>query len=236
MPEQITILSSRRAYEFRPDDLRLTTLSIKPVQEEIQQLFHFQSSVMGTPMQTFGEVPVTYPPGFVFSMGVFFSAEKQPVPIRFLHFEQRRIVIEVAGPSSFIDTIAQRLFHFLSQIQIVDGSPVIGEPERILNYSEISAQFSFPLDALFASPVRRVFAKAISENAKGKEVVLAPTLVLPAYTSGQEFASVINYSFSFTLAGRAGTRPEDHIYFSSAPLDSESHLTYLEELERSLTS
>src|SRR5947209_3127631 len=111
MLEQIKLLSSRRAYEFRPDDLRLSVLSVKPVQEQITQLFQFQTSIMGTPMATFGDVPVTYPPGFVFDMGVWISQNKQVIPIRFLHFEQRRIVIDVAGPSFAITAIFDQLQH-----------------------------------------------------------------------------------------------------------------------------
>src|SRR5260221_5979497 len=98
MLEQVKLLTSRRAYEFRPDDLRISMLSTKPVQEQIQQLFQFQTAMMGTPIATFGDVPVTYPPGFVFDMGVWISQDKQIIPIRFLHFEQSRIVIDVAGP------------------------------------------------------------------------------------------------------------------------------------------
>ena len=96
MLEQVKLLASRRAYEFRPDDLRLSTLSIKPVQEQIQRLFQFQTAVMGSPMPTFGEVPATYPPGFVFNMGTWIAEDKQIIPIRLLHFEQRQIVIDVA--------------------------------------------------------------------------------------------------------------------------------------------
>jgi hypothetical protein len=236
MLEEIKILSSRRAYEFRLDDLRLTTLSIKPMQEQIQQLFQFQSSAMGTPMQTFGEVPITYPPGFVFNMGWWISQEQQIVPIRFLHFEQRRIVIDIAGPSSFIDAIAERLFLFLSDLRAADGSPVVGKIEQVLNYSEISVRFSFSLDTLFAPAVRKLFAKITNEKIDGKEVVPVPALVLQELANGQVYSGVVNASdpYSFTLAIRAGTQPQDHIYFSAAPLDSDAHLAYLNELDATL--
>jgi len=35
MPENMKVLASRRAYEFHADDLRLSTLSMKPVQAQI---------------------------------------------------------------------------------------------------------------------------------------------------------------------------------------------------------
>jgi hypothetical protein len=236
MLEQIKLLSSRRAYEFRPDDLRLSTLSVKPMQEQIQQLFQFQTSVMGSPMPTFGDVPTTYPPGFVFNMGTWISQEKQIIPIRFLHFEQRRIVIDVAGPSSAITTIFEQLRHFLSELQASDGSPIVGEPERVLDYTAISAQFPFPLDAMFAPPLRKLFARVFSANASSEESVLTSTFVMQKHPAGQEITWIAGPedSHALTFGPRAGTRPEEHIYFSCAPLDSETHLSYLNELEAAL--
>src|SRR5713226_7710191 len=128
MLEQVKILTSRRAYEFSADAIRLTMLSIQPVQQQIKQLFDFQSAIIGSPMPTFGAVPATYPPGLVFNLGVWIHQEEHIVPIRFLHFEQNRIIIDVAGPTTAIDGIADRLFHFLSGIQAADGSPIVGEP------------------------------------------------------------------------------------------------------------
>src|SRR5579884_729070 len=108
MLEQVKLLASRRAYEFSPDALRLTTLSIELVQQQLRQLFSFQSSTVGSPIPTFGVVPASYPPGAVFNLGVWIYHEEQIVPIRFMHFEQNRIVIDVAGPSTAIDEIAER--------------------------------------------------------------------------------------------------------------------------------
>jgi hypothetical protein len=238
MLEQVKLLTSRRAYEFRPDDLRLSTLSIKPVQEQITQLFQFQTALMAQPMATFGEVPATYPPGFVFDMGVWVSSEKQIIPIRLLHFEQRRIVIDVAGPSSAITAIFEQLRQFLSELQASDGSPIVGEPERILDYTVISAQFSFALEAMLAPPLRKLFTRVSNVNASRRESALASTIVTQIHPTGQVLAKVAapEDSNAFTFGPRVGTRPDEHIYLSSAPLDSDAHLTYLSELEAALTS
>lgn len=238
MLEQVKIITSRRAYEFGADELRLSMLSIKPVQEQIQQLFHFQTSTMGIPMATFGEVPAVYPPGMVFDMGVWVSSEKQMVPIRFLHFEQRRIVIDVAGPSSAISEIYDHLQLFLAPMHATDGSPVIGQSEQILNYSEITARFPFPLDAVLALPIRNLLSRISSHQGKGKNMVLVPTLAWQTQVANKELAVVAepNDTSSFTFALRAGTRPEENIYFSSAPLDSDAHLAYLTKLEAALSS
>jgi hypothetical protein len=237
MLEQIKILSSRRAYEFRQDDLRLTMLSLKPVQQQLQDLFHFQVSAMGSPSPTFGDVPATYPPGFVFDMGVWVSPDQQPVPIRFLHFEQRRIVIDVAGPSSAITAIFEQVKNFFSSFHAPDGASVIGEPERVLDYSEITARYPFSLDALIAEPVRKLL-KGVFPEGNDEHNAMLSTFSVRVCPVDKELANVPSLtdirSLSFTL--RAGTQPQDHIYFSSAPLDSEMHLRYLHEFDATISS
>jgi hypothetical protein len=237
MLEQVKIITSRRSYEFGADDLRLSMLSVKPLQEQIQQLFHFQASTMGSPVATFGEVPATYPPGMVFDMGVWVSPEKQMVPIRFLHFEQRRIVIDVAGPSSAITAIYDHLRQFLAPIHAADGSPVISEPEQVLDYTEITARFPFSLDAFIAPAVRNLLSRISGIQGRRKNLILAPTLAWQVQSANEELAAVAgpNDTSSFSFALRSGTRPEEHIYFSGAPLDSDAHLAYLTELEAALS-
>src|SRR3989442_6752141 len=216
MLEHVKLLSSRRAYEFRPDDLRLSTLSIKPVQEQIQRLFQFQTAAMGSPMPTFGEVPTTYPPGFVFNMGMWISEDKQIIPIRLLHFEQRRIVIDVAGPSSAITAIYEHLRRFLAELRAPDGSPIVGEPERVLDHTVISAQFPFSMDAIFARPLHQLFARALNANASSEELALTSTIVIQKHPTGQEIARLANSedSHAITFGPRIGTKPEEHIYLS----------------------
>ncbi len=237
MLEQIKILSSRRAYEFRQDDLRLSVLSTKPVQQQFQELFRFQTSAMGSPAPTFGDVPVTYPPGFVFDMGAWISPDEQLVPIRLLHFEQRRIVIDVAGPSSAITGIYERMREFFSDLHAPDGSPIIGEPERILDYSEITARYSFSLDILVAEPFRRILTPLLPESGLPNGVMI-PTFSIQFYPANQELASIpsVNDVRALSFALRSGTQPQDQISFSGAPLDSETHLRYLHELDAAFAS
>jgi hypothetical protein len=237
MLEQIKILSSRRAYEFRQDGLRLSVLSTRPVQQQFQELFRFQTSAMGTPSPTFGDVPTTYPPGFVFDMGVWISPDQQLVPIRFLHFEQRRIVIDVAGPSSVITAIFERVREFFSELHAPDGAPIIGEPERILDYSEITARFPFALDALISEPFRTLL-KSVLPDSSDSSNELIPTFSAQVYPIDRELANVpsLNDVRALSFALRAGTHPHERIYFSGAPFDSETHLHYLEQLETLLNS
>jgi len=237
MLEQVKIITSRRAYEFGADSIRLSTVSIQPIQQQIQQLFGFQSSAIGTPITTFGTVPSTFPPGIVFDIGAWIHQEQHIVPIRFIHFEQNRIVIDIAGPTGAIDGIADRLFHFLSGLQAADGSPVVGEPERVLEYSEITAQFSYPLETMLAKPLQKLLGKTMNIGSDNKSRTMIPTIAIQAYPTEEVLPSVpgANDNRAFTFALRSGTQPDQHIYFSGAPLDSETHLNYLNELEAAFT-
>jgi len=238
MLEQMKLLSARRAYEFHADDIRLTLLSTGPIQGLIKQSFQFQTAAIGTPIETFGPVLPTMPPGLAFELGIWASSEGVLVPIRFMHIDPRRIVIDVAGPSSAIDSIFQRLRDLLAQVQTPDGSPLLGEPERVLDYSDISARFSYPLDVLFLPRLRNLFARVMNIDENTPSLVLAPTLYMPTHPVDEESAGAVNSPDSrmLQLALRKGTRPAERIYFSGAPLDSEAHLAYLTELDAILTS
>jgi hypothetical protein len=236
MLEQVKILTSRRAYEFGPNDLRLSSVSIQPVQLQIQQLLNFQSSAIGSPLPVFGEVQATYPPGIVFNIGAWVHQEEYIIPIRFLHFEPNRIVIDIAGPTEAIDGIADRLMHFLSSLKAGDGTPVIGEPVRVLDYSEITAQLPYPLDAIIPRPLRKLLSKTTGITDSEKSVTLIPSLVVQLSPTDEVVPAIpsANDPHAFTLALRSGTHPNEHILFSAAPIRSEAHLTYLDELVTSL--
>lgn len=238
MPKNIKILTSRKGYEFAPDGLRLSMISTKPIIAHIQQLFQFQVATIGSPIATFGEVPQTFPPGVIFDHGVGISQEKEVVPIRFLHFEPQRIVIDTAGRSSDVDELFKQLMHAFDETRVPDGSPVIAKTERVLDYSEISAQFSFALETLVAPPLWKLLRKTMSTSVSEKDSLLVPSLSFSLFSSKQRTGNPpgTHDAHSFTLTVRAGTYPKERIYFSSAPIDSSAHLACLEELENSLGS
>ena len=235
MSQQFTLLTSRRSYEFWSDQLRLTMLSIPQVMQIIQQAFHFQVAVVGTPLATFGSIPVTSPPGVAFDAGAWLKVEGQIVPIRFIHFEPRRIVIDVAGASPVIDAIYEHLIHILSGIHAPDGLPAVGKPHDVLNYSEISAHFSFSLGDLFAPPVRELFRQAVAVQDDREHIILLPTVYLKSQSPLEEASgSSVPDSRTLALSVRAGTLVKDQMYFSTAPLDSATHIAYLMKLESAL--
>ncbi len=123
-------------------------------------------------------------------------------------------------------------------LQAADGSPVVGEPQRILDYSEITAQYPYPLDAIFSKPLRRLLSKTMGVGVGNESMLVLPTVTAQVFPMDEVLPELAgrNDPHVFTLAFRPGTRPEEHICFSGAPLSSEAHLIYLEELAASLKS
>lgn len=239
MAEEFKLLGSRRAYEFRMDDLRLSLLCLPDIRAQIQQMFSFEGAALGTPQETFGPVAMTLPPGMVFNIGLSETPREPAVPIRFLHFEQQRIVIDVAGPSTAIDPIFERIEAALALLTTSDGAPAMGQVERVIDYSEFSGQFAFSLIDLFRPEIRDALVRATSSQEQRKErLVAVPTITLSANREDEEYhgLSAAPVSYQLQIATRAGTLPADNIGFSGAPLDSDSHRRYLSELGATLAN
>jgi hypothetical protein len=242
MIEDVKILSARRAYEFGADDLRLTTLTTKPFLQAIQDMYSFQLAQVATPIPTFGSVPGTIPPGVVYNYGLWAQNEGVSVPIRFLHIEQRRIVIDVAGSSSLIDAIYdrfRRIVRDLSQaLRLSSDMVAIGEAERVRDFSEVTFKSSWTLDAVFLPAVRALFAEGAG-IANTQSSMNIPTVYTQPHVTGEELeggaSAGLGESVTLQLAPRAGTLPEDHIQFSGVLLTTEDHLDYLKRLDIALS-
>lgn len=231
--DQVKILTARRAYEFRPDDLRLTVLSVAQVHQQIARYFSFQVVQVAPPMPTFGPVRNTIPPGVVFDYGTTQTPEGAPTPFRFLHFEPERIVIDVAGPSSAIDWTFEQLQTVLAEVRAPDGSPIIGDSERVREYSQISVRYDFGFERLVSGPLVELARERFSKEGGSvlplglKFQLVVPHAILSPGEIGHE-----NFSRGNSVEFRAGTRPEDRIYLSNAEMPTDSHIVWLETLEQ----
>jgi hypothetical protein len=232
--EDTKIITARRAYEFRRDDLRISMLSLAEVRQQIQQTFAFQIAEIAPPAPTFGPVQGTLPPGVVFDFGTTRTpGDYAATPIRFLHFEPTRIVVDVAGPSSAIDYTFQQLREILNETPAPDGTSSIGDPERVRNYSEITVHFDFDLEDLIGGP----FLKLAKETFGGQDLEILPLgFKFRAMDPSDEARAGEIGTFAFSrgnqLEYRAETSPKDRIYFSVTELPTDQHLAWLESLNR----
>jgi hypothetical protein len=184
----------------------------------------------------FGPVPASLPPPLVFTSGVWAETDGQAVPIRLLQIEQRRIVVDVAGPSSAIDGVFGRLQQLVASVSSPDGSPALGEPIDALDYSEITGHFSVPIEAGFAPGLGDLLASSLARGGQQREVALVPSFMVQVQAPGEEYPGLtLPNPHVVQFQVRAGTRPEERIYFSAAPLDTDRHFKYIEGIEAILT-
>lgn len=243
MVTNVRFLSSRRSYEFGADAISLTLLSNQGVIQHIRDAFSFTVGQPGQPMETFGPVAASLPPGLIFDYGAVPFPEDSGTPIRFLHIEQRRIVIDLVGPSEAIDPTFQMLRDHLEGLRTFEGLPAIGEPEQVLDYSEITFTMSLEPDVLLPAGLRPLFRKMLRrERAEDSatpsvEALLVPSFqvkLLPAHSEYPGYG--LRTHDAVTLELRAGTDVSDGVFFSGAPLRSDEHLAVLNELADTLSS
>jgi hypothetical protein len=235
--DRIKILTARRAYEFEPDNLRLTVLIAAGLNQQIQQRFRFQAAQVATPAPMFGPVPITLPPGVVFDYGATQTPEGLFAPIRFMHFEPNRIVFDVAGPSSAIDWTYEQIRGMWAELLAPDGSPAVGEPERVVDYSEITARFEFGLEKLVSEPLRALAQQTFATDGRKQKVVPVSIRFQAASPSDQILPGEIGaggLSRGQMIDVRAGTNLEDGVYFSATNLPTDQHLVWLEALDQHL--
>lgn len=221
MPKDVLLLSSSRAYEFPPDGVRLTGICTEQVMAAVKSAFDFNLAVIGSPMPTFGPVVQTLPPGAAFNFGIV-EAGGQVVPIRYLHIESTRLVVDVAGPSAAIDAIRSRLTEVLAGVPTTAAGAMV-DPVRVRDKTTIVSTLSFPPEALFPAPVLHAlgsgeFAAVLAWHSAPID---APLDVVQAEEAD-----------AWTLQLRAGEPPAARRYFSSAPITSDAHLEFLARLEK----
>jgi len=220
--------TARRSYEFGLDRVRISAVVTETVLQQVKSEFQFQIGTVASPVPTFGTVGAAIPPGVVFNYGSLSPTEGQIIPIRFIHFEPTRLVIDVAGRSSDIDKVYERLNDALSRTSLTVGQIIDGDPRAVKEYSELVATFDVSLEEAFVPNFRRTVAM----HATGPDALLAVGVSLEWLLRGEEYNGT---GIGYLLQPRAGRPLEEHSYFSSAPLSTEAHHSFLTALERELT-
>jgi hypothetical protein len=232
----VKVLTARVGYEFTLDDLRLSMLSTNAVMQQIADAFQFRAFGVATPPPTFGPVPNALPAGAVFQLGTWnMEHDSQVVPIRFLNIELQRIVIDVAGPSSALHDIYQRLREVVAATTAPDGSPIIGEPLRTLRLSELSVTLPVALDNILAPGVRALLTNYLPDLTtaeKSAGVTLASSLEARRLPDETPFSGTLaaGDGHTLSLSPRASTVPGQHVIYSGAPLETERHMRFINEL------
>lgn len=227
------ILGAQRCYEFGTDELRLTLLSQQQVIELVRNQFEFQGANVISPPPSFGEVLSTFPPGIVFLLGNSRFPDDEGTPIRSLNIEARRIVIDVAGVSAVIGPTFDAMREMLGFLRAADGSPAIGAPTRVLDYSELTVECPGLFDRLVSQRVASILSES-STNDEGGLGSMAFSLSAQYVPDGDEFPGLSPFRDRFNLEPRAGTKLGEGVLYSAAPLDTEAHIAMLDRLMEAL--
>jgi hypothetical protein len=227
----MSIISSRRAYEFAQDDIRLTLLSSQPVVAFIRQTFQFEGAAVASPMETFGPVPATIPPGLVFNYGIAPEPKESGTAIRLLHIEQRRVVIDLAGPSTAIEPTFAHLRTILEELRTQEGYPAIAEPISIQDHSEIRATLDLDSSQLAPPALLESATNLLACKESSQTIIPVITLRMLDNSESEYPGGGVPLTHTYTLDIRAGTSIEERVYYSSAPVDSQRHIAFLEEIE-----
>lgn len=236
MATKIRIIGARRAYEFRQDDLRLSYLAQPSVIDRMKQVFAFQEANVDRPMPTFGPIPPTLPPGVVFDFGSCELEAGVRVPIRFIHFEARRIVIDVAGPTAVIGPVYERLRAVLREDVMPDGSSVLPDHASIREYSELTVQLPPSVDRLFNRGLMEIVRDVLDAGEPGQNTFIAPAIQFRVQQFDREFPRAVDTHAMLRIEPRAGARPADNDYFSAAPLSTDRHAEVLANLAELIAS
>ena len=232
MVSHVRLIAIRRSYEFAPDDLRLTIMSTFPVVQAIAEEFTFNDFDVERPPAKFGRVAATTPPGLVFSMGSLEVFSGELIAIRSIQVEPSRIVIEVAAPTGSADVVMERFREVVSRFHSPDGSPVLGDPSHVLDFSRISFGLDFEPSFVLRPELAELIEKWRAADRKSDQFVLVPSLTLHFVPKeGEVDWAELPPSLGFQFQLRGGATPDERVYYSSAPLDSDTHLRFVDQLE-----
>jgi hypothetical protein len=220
-----TVLSARRAYVYPVDGIRLSVLCTTVIQDELRRAFSFQAAAVAPPPQIFGELPPTSPPGLVLEVGEL-KMGHNVVPIRAMMFNARQVIVDVAAPSSSIDRVKRKLDRVIARFKAPDGQPVLSAASGSLDQSDMVFEADFPLSIGLSPEVWQALTSIVPSDQTPVGGLLLRGV------SGDIFSDI---RMAYSLEPRADTNLSDHRWFSSTPLNTEEHTTYLSRLVAALT-
>lgn len=227
MPDKVRILNATRIYEFEPDAIALSIISTDRVGRVL-------SSALGIPSDaavTLGSPISTELGGVIFQQGSITDHE-QTIVVRRLLIQPRLLSITVVESSSrSTDTVLHVIRNALSSVKTSTNRPIIGDYKSIRDHSELTAHLDFPSNAPFSTE----FMRAVTLPDVKPEWAWGLTAV--AIANEQPYPGDPQPNLLtpwWHLSPRQGTKLEDRIYYSAAPLDTEAHEQLLAQVENSL--
>jgi hypothetical protein len=222
----VVVLSARREYEFAADSVRLSVLNVPEVRMAVQQAFAFAEAGTQANLTLFEPWSASYPPAVAWFLGRHITTDRNLVPIRSLGFDVRHLVVDVAAPSHRIDAVYDALQEVLSAFRTEDGHPLVGKPLRVRDFSELSFQAPSPI------PVPTIAERLVHAGALGQgDREWLFTFSWQATNDDGKTPGESNApGYRWTVSPRVNTRPDEHHYYSAAPLPDDAHRRLIHQL------
>jgi hypothetical protein len=201
--------------------------------ERIREAFRF-----GSPAEL--QHPEGGNPLVRFTHGALQLADGSEVAIPRLQLEPRKLIIEVAGTSEEGREIYHALASLLVQLLGISDE-VLEEPLLETDESIIVANLSFAPDALYPPGLKDAVDAFVHERGgfEFAEAFVLPAMLgfdidyVPRGTAMAEKHIALTRK-ELSIRPKIGYELSQHVYESKAPLDTDTHLEFLELLENSL--
>lgn len=230
MLQDVKVISATRAYAYDPDAIRITMLATSQIAGSIAEAFDFRDIDLKAPVPLFSRPKRTDPPGVVFSNGSWDRGDGQIVPVRSLSISSEEIVVAVAAPSSYIDEVFEHLNQLMESFQSPDGTQIVENP--VANQETSSVSFRAENFAkVFSMSVLRDAAATATGDLGHTSVPFSMDFWFRAGGSGFDEPAPAH---KFTVAVRMRRSGEVDTFRSIAPLPSDRHVEYLEDVVRRL--
>ena len=232
----LTLLSASQAFNYQPDDIRLSYLSLQATLNAIQQTFQFRSVTFDSPRTTFGPVELTNPPGMQYEWGQG-HIDDTVFPIRLLAIDNRRVVWEIAGAhTEHIEGLMSELLDVCTLFQPEDGNIALGRWHTTEWFSELS----FTLDVTMAIWKRKMEVLEIIDDALYQVIPhqkqTFPSIYVHNYLEQEPYPGDYQpwHGSKFILSLRQGTTVGENTFYSAAPLTTHQHIQLIERIEKFL--
>jgi hypothetical protein len=214
------------------DEIPLHKLVLRKCSEQLASLFQFNQIEIGE--NPLGQSIVVCHQGM-------YNSDSGDYPIKRLEIQERKILYNIDGPSEMANEFFASLTNFLADLAETTNetflTPIVKADE-----SEIVTHLDFSAEALF-SPVYWQFIKSTVVSKTSSEI--ADTSIQPALLSFQveyfvKDKTISEYSINinkkdFTVSPRPGSPLSEQIYYSKAPVDTNTHMELLRQLEHIIT-
>jgi hypothetical protein len=225
---QIVALNSRLKKIYKPDVIPFRFLCTRSAMEFLVAFLKFRDSAIGEG------------PEIIFQAGTFVIENQSPIVVNGLSINDRRVVIDVAGPTEGAEAVAVALRDLFKKIEPAQEF-ASSDPLITTHDTECVAAMDFEWSQLVSDTVAEFAMGPALRAAEGKNTARIATLALKftiAFTASDPGLIENGVTLSdklLTIEPRSNTPLKDRLFFTSSPLDTESHMRLFSELEKKLS-